>query len=131
LRVTAVDQLQNIRDRLLPMLEQVAAEYRDRAPGGYPAITDAVRQGVVGIEIDPSYGFFVTTDGDGLYADFYFRSSRVDARTSASREKFSGRPQDDHRPLPQGLSDQELRNLVAELLARWNTQPGLIHITDT
>ena len=129
--MTAVDQLQNVRDRLLPMLEQVAVEYRDRAPGGYPAITDAVRQGVVGIEIDPSYGFFVTTDGEGLYADFYFRSHRIDARASASREKFSGRPQDDRRPLSPAPTDQELRNLIAELLARWNTQPGLIHITDT
>ncbi len=129
--MTAVDELQNVRDRLLPMLEQVASEYRERAPGGYPAITDSVRQGVIGIEIDPSYGFFVTTDGEELYADFYFRSHRIDARASASREKFAGRPQDDHRLLTSPPSDQELRNLLAELLSRWNTQPGLIHITDT
>ncbi len=129
--MTAVDELQNVRDRLLPMLEQVAAEYSERSPGGYPAITDAVRQGVIGIEIDPSYGFFVTTDGAGLFADFYFRSHRIDARSSASREKFAGRPTDDHRALSAHPSDQELRNLLAELISRWNTQPGLIHITDT
>lgn len=113
------------------MLEQIAAEYRGRAPVGYPSITDAVRQGVVGIELDPSFSLFFTTDGEGLFADFYYRSHRSDARSSASREKFSGRPVDDHRPISPAINDLELRNLLSELLSKWNVQPGLIRISDS
>jgi hypothetical protein len=131
LSVAAIEELQALRDRVLPMLEQVVADYRGRVPSGYPAITDAVRQGVIGIELDPSFSLFFTTDGEGLFADFYYRSHRIDARSSASREKFAGRPVDDHRSIPPTVSDLELRNLVSELLARWNMQPSLIHITDT
>jgi hypothetical protein len=129
--VAAIEQLQGLRDRVLPMLEQVAREYQGRVPGGYPTITDAVRQGVIGIELDPSYSLFFTTDGEGLFADFYYRSPRNDARSSASREKFAGRPVDDHRSLPPTVTDLELRNLIAELLSKWNMQPTLIHITDS
>jgi hypothetical protein len=129
--VTAIEELQAVRDRVLPMLEQVVADYEGRVPGGYPAITDSVRQGVIGIELDPSFSLFFTTDGEQVFADFYYRSHRIDARSSASREKFAGRPVDDHRPLPASVSDLELRNLIAELLARWNMQPTLIHITDS
>ncbi len=129
--MAVIEQLQGLRDRVLPMLEQVAREYQGRVPDGYPAITDAVHQGVIGIEIDPSYSLFFTTDGDGLFADFYYRSPRNDARSSASREKFAGRPVDDHRPLPPGITDLELRNLIAELLSKWNMQPTLIHISDS
>jgi hypothetical protein len=131
LSVAAIEELQALRDRVLPMLEQVAADYRGRVPSGYPAVTDAVRQGVVGIELDPSFSLFFTTDGEGLFADFYFRSHRIDARSSASREKFAGRPVEDHRPLSPAVTDLELRNLLSEMLARWNTQPTLIHITDS
>lgn len=129
--MTTVEQLQDVRDRVMPMLIQVAEEYRHRTPAGYPAITDAPAEGVVGIEIDPSFGLFFTTDGSGVYADFYTRSHRIDARASASREKFAGRPVEDHRPIPADISDNALRNLIAELLSRWNMQPLLIHITDT
>ena len=37
----------------------------------------------------------------------------------------------DRRPIEHTISDQELRNLLAELLARFNMQPLLIHMTDT
>src|SRR3954451_22745141 len=129
--VATVEQLQGLRDRVMPMMVHVAEEYRGRAPEGYPVITDAATEGVVGIEIDPSFGLFFTTDGAGLFADLYTRSHRSDARASASREKFAGRPVDDHRPIPAGISDTELRNLLAELLSRFNMQPLLIHITDS
>jgi len=129
--VATVEQLQGLRDRVMPMLAQVAEDYRERTPEGYPAITDAASEGVVGIEIDPSFGLFFTTDGTGLFADLYTRSHRIDARASASREKFAGRPVEDHRPISADISDNELRNLLAELLSRFNTQPLLIHITDS
>lgn len=116
---------------MLPMLRLAAAEYAQRTPPGYPVVVDAVEAGTIGIEIDPSYALYIVSDNDELYADLYYRSSRTDARSSASREKFSGQPANDRRPLPPTLSDQVLRNLIAEIMARYNQQPGLIHITDS
>ena len=89
--VATVEQLQGLRDRVMPMLAQVAEDYRDRTPEGYPAITDAASEGVVGIEIDPSFGLFFTTDGTGLFADLYTRSHRIDARASRDEQARNGR----------------------------------------
>jgi len=113
------------------MFTMVANEYRDRVPSGYPAIVDDVDRGVVGIQLDPNYALYFVSDGRQIFADYYYRSPRNDARSSASREKFAGMPFDDHRPLDGNLSDQHLRNLIAELISRWNYQPCIIHITDT
>jgi hypothetical protein len=123
--------LTGVREQLLPMLRLVAEEYRHRVPAGYPVVLDAPDQGIVGIELEPSYALHITSDGEQLYADFYYRSPRNDARSSASRAKFSGAPFGDRRPLGPNVTDQALRNLVAELISRWNVQPNLIHITDT
>jgi hypothetical protein len=127
----SVEALRDVRERVLPMLRFAAQEYRHRTPDGYPVVVDAVDAGMVGLELDPSYSLYLVTDGDRLYADFFYRSARTDARSSASREKFSGLPFDDRRPLAADVSDQSLRNLIAELMSRWNSQPGIIHITDS
>lgn len=129
--MSAVDQLQSLRDRVIPMLEHVRAEYAERTPEHYPVIVDNVRRGVVGIELDPNFALYFTHDGAGVFADVYFREHRIDARTSAGREKYSGRPKADLRPLSADVSDVELRNLLAEMLSRFNMQPLMIHITDT
>lgn len=126
-----VDALRGIRERVLPMLQFTAEEYRHRTPEGYPVVVDEVERGAVGLELDPDHAIYVVQDGDGLFVDFYFRSSRADARSSASRAKFGGLPFDDRRPLSTDVSDQRLRNLIAELESRWNFQSGIIHITDT
>lgn len=127
----SVEMLGQVRERMMPMLRLVANEYRSRVPDGYPIVVDSVPNGLIGIEIDPSYALYVTSDGDQLFADFYFRSSRIDARSSASREKFSGAPVYDRRPISPAISDIQLRNLVAELMTRHNYQPGLVHISDS
>ncbi len=119
-----------IRDRMMPMLTQVANEYRYRVPEGYPAIVDTPHQGVVGIELDPSYALYIVSDGTQLYADVYTRNPRNNNHSSASREKFGGVPDADRRPLDPGISDQGLRNLIAELMSRWNFQPLILYITD-
>ena len=124
-------QLAGLANRFEPMLEQVQAEYRDRVPAGYPTISRDTSRGNYGIQLDPNFSLFLTTDGEQLFADMTYRSSRTDARSSASREKFAGMPVFDRRPIEHTISDQELRNLLAELLARFNMQPLLIHITDT
>lgn len=123
--------LEEVRNRMMPMLRLVAAEYEPRVPEGYPIVVDAVENGLIGIEIDPNYSLYITTEGEQLFADVYARSSRSDARSSASREKFAGAPAYDRRPLPRDISDIALRNLIAELMSRHNFQPGLIHISDS
>jgi hypothetical protein len=127
----ANETLEQLRQRLMPMLRLVAAEYAQRVPEDYPIIVDSVANGLVGIEIDPNYALYFTVEGDQLYADIYWRSSRYDARTSASREKFAGSPLYDRRRLPPSISDIDLRNLIAELMSRYNFQQGVIHISDS
>lgn len=127
----SVEQLSGVRDRLVPMMELAADQYRDRVPVGYPVVVDNVEQGVVGIELDSSYALYVTTEGEGLYAEIYRRSPRTDNRSSASRQKESGVPFSDRRPLDPAASDVLLRNLIAELMTHFNFQPGIIHISDT
>jgi hypothetical protein len=127
----SVEMLEQLRERMLPMLRLVAEEYRPRVPEGYPILVDSVANGVIGIEIEPSYALYITSDGKDLFADYYMRSSRIDARSSASREKFSGSPLYDRRPFSPYTTDIQLRNMIAELMARHNYQPGLIHISDS
>ena len=127
----SVEMLEQVRERMLPMLRLVAEEYRPRVAEGYPIVVDSVANGVIGIEIDPNYALYVTTDGNELFADYYVRSTRFDARSSASREKFSGSPSYDRRPFSAYTTDVQLRNMIAELMARHNYQPGLINITDS
>jgi len=127
----SVEMLEQVRERMLPMLRLVAEEYRPRVPEGYPIVVDSVANGVIGVEIDPSYALYVTSDGHDLFVDYYVRSSRIDARSSASREKFSGSPLYDRRPFSPYVTDIQLRNMIAELMARHNYQPGLIHISDS
>lgn len=126
-----VGQLADVRERMLPMLRLTAEEYRRRVPDGYPVVVDDVEQGTIGLEIDPNYALYVVAGAEGLFVELYYRNSRTDARSSASREKFSGAPALDRRPLPARISDQALRNLIAELKSRFNQQPGLIHISDS
>jgi len=113
------------------MLRVVAEEYRQRVPAGYPVVVDMTVGGALGIELDPSHALYLVSDGERVFADLYYRSARDDARTSASREKFGGVPFDDRRPIAVPPSDQDLRNLLAELMSHWNFQPGIIHITDS
>ena len=127
----SVEMLEQVRERVLPMLRLVAEEYRPRVAEGYPIIVDSVANGVVGLEIDPNHAIYIMTDGNDLFVDFYVRSSRIDARSSASREKFAGSPLYDRRPFSPYTTDIRLRNMIAELMACHNFQPGLIHITDS
>ena len=43
---------------------------------------------MIGIEMDPAHSVYVTTDGERIYADMYYRSPRYDTRSSASRAKY-------------------------------------------
>lgn len=126
----SVQDLKEIRNRILPMFEAAAEQYTHRVPQGYPAVIDNVDQGLVGLEIDPNYSLYITTDGEDLYAEIYRRLGRHDAQSSSSRQKYGGAPFQDRRPLPADVDDQTLRNLVAELKNRFNMQGGFFAFTD-
>ena len=126
-----VEQLSEMRDRILPMLRYIADEYRGRVPRGYPVIVDAPERGAVGIELDPSHALYLMSDGEAVSVNLSYNSSRYDTRSSASREKFGGMPINDGRPLAADVDDQTLRNLIAELTSRWNYGQTVIHLTDT
>lgn len=126
----AMETLRDIRDRVLPMFEQVRTQYEFRVPNGYPVIVDDLAVGTVGIELDPSYSLYFTSDGTDLYAEVYKRQPRTDNRSSSSRQKYGGMPFQDRRPLSANPNDQELRNLIGELKQAYNYQPGLLYIVD-
>jgi hypothetical protein len=127
----AVPQLTDIRNRFLPMLSYLQQEYGYRVPAGYPVIHDDIQRGVVGMELDPNHSVYITSDGQHLHADLVYRSQRTDNRSSGGWEKFGGQDVNDRRDVPDDVTDQYLRNLLAELMSRWNSQQTLLYITDS
>ncbi len=114
----------------MPMLRAAALQYANRVPEGYPAVIDSPQTGTIGIELDPSYALYFTQDADGISARMYRRSPRTDNTSSAGREKFAGAPYSDLRQLGTEVSDQTMRNLIAELMSWYNYQPAILYITD-
>lgn len=125
-----MQELKDIRDRILPMMEVAAEQYRGRTAPGYPMIVDDVERGTVGLELDPNFALYITEDSEGLSAEVYRRLSRTDNRSTAGRQKYGGAPLADRRPLSPDADDQTLRNLIAELKNYINYQPGFLYITD-
>lgn len=128
--IVSIQNLKHVRDRILPMMEVAADQYQDRVPEGYPNLVDNVDQGLVGLELDPSYALYLTSEGEQLYAEVYRRQSRTDARSSSSRQKYGGLPFQDRRPIPADIDDQALRNLIGEIKHAFNMQPGMLYITE-
>lgn len=121
---------EDIRQRIVPMMEIVADKYRGRVPAGYPNVVDQPGRSTVGLEIEPNYAVYIVEEEGKIYADMYRRLPRNDNRSGGGRQKFGGSPFYDRRELAPGVNDQILRNLIAELMTNFNFQPGLIHITD-
>ncbi|HVB63523.1 MAG TPA: hypothetical protein VNE17_02255 [Nitrolancea sp.] len=129
---SGVTALARLRVRIFPMLEAVAKEYETRTEPGYPVLMDNVEfGGYFGIMLDPSYGLYFVTDGQRVFAQINMIGWRNDVRSSANKERFAGVPFGGVRPVPDSLSNQQLRNLLSELLAHWNLQPLMIHRTDS
>src|SRR5690554_6196710 len=124
-----MSKLAEIRNQFLPILRITVDQYLGRVPAGYPNLIDDVDGGTLGLELDPSYSVYVTEDDEGLWVEMYKREPRIDSRATAGRQKYGGAPQHDRRPLARIPTDQELRNLVAELKQSYNSQPGLIYVT--
>jgi hypothetical protein len=125
-----MQDLQDIRNRIIPMMELAAENYTDRTAPGYPVIVDEVERGTVGLELDPNFALYITSDGETLSAEVYRRLSRTDNRANAGRQKYGGAPLSDRRPLSADVDDQTLRNLIAELQSYVNFQPGFMFISD-
>lgn len=127
-----LEELRTLRDRLLPMLTIVGAEYDTRTEPGYPVIFDNVEEGgYFGVNLDPGYGLYIMTDGQQIVAQLNIIGWRTDVRSSANKEKFASLPFDGVRPVSNEMSDDQLRNLISELLSHWNKQPLIIRTTDS
>lgn len=124
--------LEAMRARLLPLLEATQAQYIGRVRSGYPRIVDNIeRGGVFGLDFDPGFGIYFMTDGERVYAELHRVSLRVDTLSAANYEKFAGRPVQERIDLDDGWTDLQLRNLVSELISRWNWQQTAIYRVDS
>lgn len=130
--LNGITSLRRLRERVLPMLREVARTYETRTEPGYPIVIDNVDNGgYFGIMLDPDYGLYFLTDGRQILAQINMVGWRNDVRSSANKEKFAGLPFGGVRPVPDTLTNAQLRNLMAELLSHWNMQPLLIHRSDS
>lgn len=127
-----LEELRALRARMLPMFQAVAEEYRHRTVPGYPLVFDNLEEGgYFGIHLDPSYSLYLMTDGETVFAQLSIIGWRTDVRSSANKEKFGGLPFDGVRSVSSKMSDNQLRNMIAEFLSYWNTQPLRMHVTDS
>ncbi len=127
-----LDDLRALRDRMVPMFEALCEEWENRTEPDYPVIIDNVEQGgYFGINIDPGYGLYLMIDDGQVIAQLNVVAWRTDVRSAANQEKFASKPAGGWKIASPQMSDNELRNLLAELLAHWNVQPLVIRITDS
>jgi hypothetical protein len=128
----AVARLQELRARVMPILQAVRSEYQRRVRTGYPLLVDNVaRGGVFGLTLDPGWGVYFMTDGARLFAELHLTSLRYDTLAAANAEKFGGQPRIERRDIDPGWDDLQYRNLVSELLHFWNYQQTRIYRVDS
>jgi hypothetical protein len=128
----AVTHLQQMRDQVMPMLEAVKQEYEDRVRPGYPTMVDNVEHGgVFGLNLDPGFGLYFMTDGQEIYAELHYVSLRTDTLSNANYEKFAGSPIQDRREIDLNGPFQQYRNLVSQLLNRWQNQQTFVYRVDS
>lgn len=127
-----ITRLETIRQRVLPILEATKAAYVGRVRNGYPSIVDNVqRGGVFGLNFDPGFGVYFMTDGQTLFAEIHRVSQRGDTLSAANGEKFAGAPVQERHDIDETWSEAQFRNLISELLNRWNTQQTVIYRVDS
>ncbi len=127
-----LENLRQLRDRMVPMFEALNEEWDNRTEEGYPIIFDNVEAGgYFGINLDPGYGLYVMIEDGQIIAQLNVIAWRTDVRSAANREKFASAPAGGWKLVSPEMSDNELRNLLAELLAHWNVQPLVIRVTDS
>lgn len=120
-----------VRERLLPMLEWVAEQLRDRTAPGYPAILDDPEQGMTGLVLAPGFGLYLIKEGDRLLLRRERVRHRTMVRRAAGREWFSGWPEIEDEEITSAVSDVALRDKVARLLAAWHKHPLIIRQSES
>jgi hypothetical protein len=128
-----IDQLQQLRMVVMPMLEACRDEYAGRGRPGYPHLVDNVeRGGVFGINLDPSFGAYFMTDGESVYAEIHRVALRTDTLSAANYEKFSGRPSQERVDLDlNGDLIRQSRNIISRLLNAWTQQQTFLFRVDS
>lgn len=127
-----VEQLWQLRTRVLPILEATRDGYVGRVREGYPRIVDNIDQGgVFGLDLDPGFGIYFMTDGSRVYAELHRVSLRSDILSTANKEKFAGTPLQDRHDVSPTWTDLQFRNLVSRLLSYWNGQQTVIYRVDS
>jgi hypothetical protein len=127
-----IERLEAIRARVMPILEAARREYSGRVRAGHPVLIDNVaRGGIFGMTLDPGWGVYIMTDGERLYAELHRVSLRSDTLSAANAEKFAGSPVIDQREIDESWNDHTYRNLVSELLSKWNYQQLRIYRVDS
>jgi hypothetical protein len=128
----AVQELRGLRVRMLPMLRELARQFRDRLAPGYPVIVDDVENGgYFGLALAPEYGLYVLAEGERLVVQLQTVFWRTDVHSSAGRERFGATPRVSTFPISVSMSDAQIRDLLARVLANWHKQPLLIHQSDS
>lgn len=129
---TLIAQLEEIRSRVMPILQSIEAEYTGRARSGYPVIVDNVpRGGVFGLNLDAGWAVYFMTDGESLFAELHQTSLRADTLSMANAEKFAGHPDIDRHEIDNAWQDSDFRNLVSKLQHAWNYQQLRIYRVDS
>lgn len=125
-------ELRELRDRMVPMLRELARQFRGRVAPGYPVIVDDVESGgYFGLALAPEYGLYVLAEGERLVVQLQTVFWRTDVHSSAGRERFGATPRVSTLPISIRMSDAQIRDLLARVLANWHKQPLLIHQSDS
>uniref|UniRef100_A0A831WZM6 YdhG-like domain-containing protein n=1 Tax=Thermorudis peleae TaxID=1382356 RepID=A0A831WZM6_9BACT len=127
-----LQDLRELRDRMVPMLRELARQFRGRVAPGYPVIVDDVESGgYFGLALAPEYGLYVLAEGERLVVQLQTVFWRTDVHSSAGRERFGATPRVSTLPISTTMSDAQIRDLLARVLANWHKQPLLIHQSDS
>lgn len=128
-----INQLQQLRPVVMPMLEACRDEYANRVRPGYPHIVDNIeRGGVFGINLDPGFGAYFMTDGQSVYAEVHRVALRTDTLSAANYEKFSGRPSQDRIDLDLSADlIHQARNVISRMLNAWTQQQTFLFRVDS
>lgn len=125
------DGFEVLRQRLLPMLRRIVEQLEDRTVPGYPVLVDDPEQEVVGISLAPGFGLYLVRDGERLVLRRERILHRTLVHTAAGREWFGGEPYEEIEEIDPSISDIELRDEVARLLAAWHKHPLIIRQSDS
>ncbi|MCS7256473.1 MAG: hypothetical protein RMJ05_08580 [Thermomicrobium sp.] len=129
--MTSLDGFVSLRQRLLPMLRRIAEQLADRTVPGYPVLVDDPDHGVVGIALAPGFGLYIAREGERTVLRRERILHRTLVHTSAGREWFGGEPYEESEEIDPSISDIELRDEVARLLAAWHKHPLIIRQSDS